>query len=262
MVVSHNTAYDDRGGTELGCNFTTLGIFLAPDYVVDSFFPLIDLRGHRLDNDLYAFDVGIGGRYILQRNCFCEMMGINLFYDWRQGYLHEYNQLGVGFEILGRRWDFRANGYLPVGQKRYSVKYIYDQYVGGYVITERRHEVTTYGFNAEVGWLAFCRNGFMLYAAAGPYYLTRKSFFFEPIIGGEIRIRPQYRDYFAVDVRFSHDSKYKTIWDTTFIVSLPLYQMSHQNECPCHLTDRQIYQPIERLELMTLGYRSCWTQNY
>jgi hypothetical protein len=48
----------------------------------------------------------------------------------------------------------------------------------------------------------------------------------------------------------------------TFLFSIPLYQLTNQNEKPCNFTDRQIYQPIERYEVMPLGTRSCWKHNY
>jgi hypothetical protein len=262
LMLSHNMGYGENFGPERGTDFTTFEVFLAPDYCVGSFYPLIDLRGHRFDNDSYALNIGIGGRYIPSSNNFCEMMGINFFYDWRQGFLTEYNQFGIGLEVLGKRWDFRANGYFPVGQKKYKVTCVFDQYEGGYVITERKFEITTYGYNLEVGWLAIASKNFLLYAAAGPYYLTRKSCCFESIVGGKIRMRPQYKDYIALDVSYCRDSNSNSFWETTFIVSLPLYQITNQNERPCRLTDRQIYQPIERFEIMTLGKRSCWTQNY
>jgi hypothetical protein len=264
VVLSHNTGFGDDAGIGYGSDYTTLGIFFAPDYSAGSFFPLIDLRAHRFDNDTYAFDIGVGGRYIPSPNSFCDILGFNVFYDWREGFLNQYNQLGVGIEVLGRRWDFRANGYFPVGAKTYKTSCTFDAYTGGYYIVENRHEITTYGYNAEVGFLAFEWEGVLLYAAAGPYYLTRKSncYNFDPIIGGEIRVRPQYKDYVALDVRFSHDSTFNTIWQATFFVTLPLYQLTNQNEKPCGLTDRQIYQPIERFEIMSLGNKDCWKYNF
>jgi hypothetical protein len=244
MIISHNGGYGDDEGFGYGTDYSTLGLFLAPDYTVGSFYPFLDLRAHRFDNDTYAFNVGVGGRYIPAPNTFCEIIGFNLFYDWRQGFLNEYNQFGVGVEVLGKRWDFRANGYFPVGAKTFKSTCVFDDY--------------------EVGWLAIASKNFLLYTAAGPYYLTRKSccFNFEPIRGGRIRVRPQYKDYFAVDVSVTHDSTFNTVWQTVFIVSLPFYQMANQNEKPCRLTDRQIYQPIEREEIMSLGLRSCWQQNF
>jgi hypothetical protein len=264
VTLSHNTGYGEDGGIGYGTDYTTLGLFLAPDYSIGSLYPLLDLRAHRFDNDTYAADFGVGGRYVPAPNTFCEILGFNVFYDWRQGFLNQYNQLGVGLEILGKRWDFRANGYFPVGAKQFKFTCTFDDYTGGYYIINEKREITTYGFNAEVGWLAVASKNFLLYTAAGPYYLTRKSccFDFESILGGRIRARPQYRDYIALDVSFSHDSTFNTIWETTIIVYLPLYQISNQNERPCRLTDRQIYQPIERFEIMSLGKRSCWTQNF
>lgn len=266
LTLNHNTGYGDKSSIGQGSNYTTFGMFLAPDYCVGSMYPLIDLRAHRFDDDTYAFDVGIGGRYIPAPdsccNTFCEILGFNVFYDWRQGFLNEYNQLGVGLEILGKRWDFRANGYFPVGAKRYKLVCTFDDYDGGFVIINEKHEITTYGFNAEVGWLMISSKNFLLYTAAGPYYLTRRSCFFEPLRGGRVRIRPQYRDYCALDVSFFHDSTFNSIWEITFFINLPLYQIAKQNERPCCLTDRQIYQPIERFEIMSLGNRSCWTQNF
>ena len=263
-VLSHNGGYGDDATVGYGTNYSTLELFLASDYSKGSLYPLVDLRAHRFDNDTYAASLGVGARYIPAPNTFCEILGFNVFYDWRQGFLSQYNQLGVGLEVLGKRWDFRANGYFPVGAKTFKVTCVFDDYVGGYYIINKRKEITSYGFNAEVGWLAIASKDFFLYAAAGPYYLTRSSSCScaEPIRGGSIRIRPQYKDYAALDIRFSHDSAFNTVWETTFIVSLPLYQITNQNEKPCGLTDRQIYQPIERLDVMSLGNMSCWSENY
>lgn len=260
LTLSHNTGYGENSGIYQGSSYTTFGVFLASDYTAGSFFPLIDLRANRFDNDSYAFNIGAGGRYILANN-FCEILGFNVYYDWRQGCLNEYNQLGLGLEILGRRWDFRANGYFPVGAKTYQLTCTY-QYDGGYEITNQRHEITTYGFNAEVGWLAIASKNFLFYTAAGPYYLTRNSRCFEPIRGGRVRVRPQYKDYIALDASYAYDSNFNSVWELTFIIYLPLYQITNQNERPCRLTDRQIYQPIERFEIMPLGNRSCWQTNY
>jgi hypothetical protein len=260
LTLSHNTGYGEHSGVYQGSNYTTFGVLLASDYTAGAFFPLIDLRANRFDNDTYAFNIGAGGRYILA-NHFCEILGFNMFYDWRQGSLNEYNQLSLGLEILGRRWDFRANGYFPVGAKKYQLTCNY-QYEGGYEITHQRHEITTYGFNAEVGYLAVASKNFLFYTAAGPYYLTRNSCCFEPIRGGRVRVRPQYKDYIALDASYSYDSNFNSVWELTFIVYLPLYQITNQNERPCRLTDRQIYQPIERFEIMPLGNRSCWQTNF
>ncbi len=261
-LLSHNQGWGDNSGFLFGTDYTTLEMFLAPNYYPGYIYPFIDLRGHRFDNDEYAFNVGIGGRFIPCRNSFCDILGFNAYYDFREGCLHNYNQIGVGLEILGRCWDFRANGYIPVGAKKFRCKCVFDDFDGDFFAIHTRREITSYGFNAEVGWQAIDCRCFSLYAAAGPYYLTRNTKCFDSIAGGYVRVRPQIQDYLAVEGKYSHDSFYNNIWQLTVIVSLPLYQIANQNCKPCRLSDRKIYQPVERFEIMPLGLKSCWNSNF
>jgi hypothetical protein len=77
------------------------------------------------------------------------------------------------------------------------------------------------------------------------------------------RVRPQYKDYLAFDFSVSHDSVFQTVYQAQIILYLPLYQLSKKgNQRPCNLTDYQIYQPIERYEVMPIGRRSCWQTNF
>ncbi|HSX37388.1 MAG TPA: inverse autotransporter beta domain-containing protein [Chlamydiales bacterium] len=262
VLLSHNKGYGDAAGVPYGSDYTTLGAFFASDYSPGSVYPFLDLRAHRFDNDTYALNIGIGGRYIPEAHSFCQMFGVNVFYDWRQGCLNQYNQVGVGVEILGRRWDIRANGYIPVGAKTAKLTCVFNQYEGGYVISHEMTEITTYACNAEVGWLAIASKNFLLYFAGGPYSLSRKSRCFDTILGGEVRVRPQYKDYIFVDARYSYDNYYQSIWQITWTINLPLYQIKGQNKKPCKLKDRQIYQPVERFETMPLINRSCWKANF
>ena len=248
-------------GVSFGTDYSTLAFLVAPDYRVGRVMPMLDLRGHRFDNNRYAANVGLAGRYIPKSNGFCQILGFNTFWDWRQGHKGTYNQLGAGLEVLGKRWDFRANGYAPIGVKRRKTKCVFDQYEGGYFAIHRECEFTSYGFNAEVGYYAVRSDNFFLYAAIGPYYLVRKCH--DRTRGGMFRIRPQYKDYLAIDASVSYDSVFKTVYQAQIIFYLPLYQLSKKgNQRPCNLTDYQIYQPIERFEVMPLGKRSCWQRNF
>lgn len=248
-------------GVNYGTDYSTLAFLLAPDYRVGKVMPMLDLRGHRFDNNKYAANVGIAGRYIPKSNTFCQILGFNLFWDWRQGHKGTYNQLGAGLEVLGKRWDFRANGYAPVGVRKRKSKCVFDQYEGGYFAIHKECEFTSYGFNAEVGYYAVRSDNFFLYTAIGPYYLVRKCH--DRTRGGMFRIRPQYKDYLAFEGSISYDSVFKAVYQAQIIFYLPLYQLSKKgNQRPCNLTDYQIYQPIERYEVMPLGKRSCWRRNF
>ena len=250
------------GGTAYGTNYSSATAFLAPDYRLGSVLPFLDGQIHRFDNNTYGANVGIGARYIPKDNTFCNLFGINLYYDYRRGHRWNYNQIGFGVEILGERLDFRANAYFPFGLDKYSCCCVFDDFVGDWFARHCKCESVSYGYNAEVGYLIVRSRKFLLYAATGPYYFAAKCL--EKTAGWEIRVRPQYQDYFAIDFKINYDRFYHTVYQTTFIVSVPLYQIATQKnrQGPCGITDRQIYQPVIRHETMPISRTSCWDTNF
>lgn len=263
VYLSHVDGVGDQSGISFGTDYATFQMLLAPDYRLGEFMYMVDLRGHRFDNNTFGANVGLGVRYIPELDSFCELLGLNSYYDYREGFIGDYHQMGLGVEVLGRRWDFRANGYIPLGAAKNMNSCHYD-YPGGYEIDFSDCEFATYGFNAEVGWLAVKGKEFLLYAATGPYFLTRSSCCFETMRGFEFRLRPQFKDYFAIEGKVSWDNVYEWVYQTQFIVSIPLYAVSKRGSVkrPCGISERQIYQPVERFEVMPLGRRQCWSQNY
>jgi hypothetical protein len=248
--------------TGYGTNYSSATCFLSPNYKLGHLLPFLDGRVHRFDNNTYGANVGIGARYIPKPNTFCQLLGINAYYDYRRGHNWNYNQLGLGVEILGKRLDLRANMYIPFGIKKYSQCCVYDDYIGGWFAQNCKCESVSYGYNAEIGYLFLRSSTFLFYAATGPYYFSSKCL--DKTIGWEVRVRPQYKDYFAIDFKVNYDQLYRFVYQTTFIVSLPLYQMATRknHQGPCGITDRQIYQPVIRLETMPISRFSCWQTNF
>lgn len=249
-------------GIGFGTNYSTLELFCAPDYRLGRILPFLDLRGHRFDNNLYAANVGVGVRYIPGTDCFCEMLGFNIYYDFRQGFIGNYNQLGAGIEVLAARWDLRANVYAPFGNSKHRRGCCFTYSDGDFFICHKKCEFANYGFNAEFGYLLVRTCDFLLYGAAGPYYLTRRCD--DDTVGGKARIRPQYRDYVALEASYSYDSVYRSVWQLEIILNFPIYQISssRNQRNRCCFSDRQIYQPVERFEVMPLGRRDCWFYNF
>jgi len=259
ITISHIQGNENE--IAYGTNFTTLALLFAPPYHLGKFMPMLDLRGHRFDDNTYAANIGVIARYIPTPNTFCYILGLNAYYDYRQGGLGYFQQAGVGIEILGKRWDIRANAYVPFGGKTNTKACVFDDYLGGYVITNNFLEEISYSFNAEVGYLAINSKNILFYAAIGPYYIAGRKCD-TTTAGGKFRIRPQYKDYFAIDLSVSHDSIFETIYQAEFIIYLPLYQIANQKRSPCGITDRQIYQPVERFEVMPLMRQNCWNSNF
>ncbi len=112
--IAASYAGSPEDGVGLLANYTSLDILFGPDYAPGHVLPLVDLRGTYFNSNTFAGSAGIVTRYIPQS--FCALIGVNAYYDFRGGSKGNFNQLGVGFELLGERWDFRANGYIPVGE--------------------------------------------------------------------------------------------------------------------------------------------------
>ena len=88
--------------------YTTLeGFFTVPSLIETQSVPFLDLRGHVFNDGKFAANAGLGFRYLTSR-----IWGINAYYDYRNTRRMHYNQVSLGLESLGERWDFRANGYL------------------------------------------------------------------------------------------------------------------------------------------------------
>ena len=250
----------EREGIGYRDGYATLEALFAPEASPGRIlFPMIDVRVHHLYNDQYAFNVGLLTRYIPKT--LCQIFGFNIYYDYRQGELGNYQRLGVGGEILGERWDFRINGY--IGGQRHSHKCVFDQFVGGFYAIFREKEYSFQGFNAEIGsFLVKSRsNKFLLYAAAGPYYLSGQDD--GRAWGGRIRVRPQYKDYLSLELSSSYDHIFKTIFQGEVIFNLPLYKFSKKNKkASTCASSRQIYQPVERFEIIPLKGHCGWEKNW
>ena len=248
-------------GVSFGTDYSTLALLSAPDYRSGPCYADVGPSRSPFRQQHLCGKYRYWGQIHSNWGWFCQILGLNAFYDWREGKLGNYQQIGVGLEILGKRWDLRANGYVPISVKQRKLKCVFNQYEGDYFAIHRQCEFTSYGYNAEVGYYAIRGKDFFLYAAGGPYYLVRKCH--NKTRGGEFRLRPQYKDYLALDFSVSHDNVFGTVYQAQVILYLPLYQISKRiNKRPCGLSDQQIYQPIERFEVMPIGRRSCWQTNF
>jgi hypothetical protein len=255
--LSLRTIQKKRIGYRRG--YATADVFFAPSKISGHMHSMIDLRAHWFDNNTYAANLGLIERYIPSSSC--RVLGFNGYYDFREGSLGNYHRLGLGLELLGSRWDFRLNGYVPVGLKKHKIKCVFDQYIGGYVATLRRKEFAFYGFNAEIGVYALKVNNFFLYVAGGPYFLSKETS--NTSWGGKLRVRPQFRDYLALELSTSYDNIFKNIYQAEIIFSLPLYRIikTRKENSSC-VSDYQFYQPVQRFEIIPIEKRCCWNANF
>jgi hypothetical protein len=163
-----------------------------------------------------AANAGVGMRYLTSSR----VWGANAYYDYRNTTHQHYNQFSAGLESLGKIWDFRINGYLPVGDKASHVfgGPKFKKFQGHYMMLSRKREFAMKGANAEVGAHVDSIEHFPLYFAAGPYYLEGQG---KATWGGQLRAVIDVYDYLRLEGNTSYDHTFKWIGQGQVSVIIP-----------------------------------------
>ena len=248
QVLSPRRVYISHlAGKGLGfpSGYSSLGVFLGQNsHQGDRNESFVNVIGHVFNNGKKAANAGIGRRYMFTPER--KVYGINAFYDYRTSYGH-YNQIALGLEMFGCHYDWRVNGYLPVGKKTHFNKH-------------GRRERALPGLDAELA--SSLKNWrpchfWNLIGAVGPYYYfwnkgdgARKNIF-----GGKGRLALVYRDYFSLEMRAYYDPVFKGIFQGVAAVSLPLgKKTSILSKCTSNASEARLressLQPVVRNEII------------
>jgi hypothetical protein len=239
--------------------YTKTTIVLGPDFKPGSFLPLVELCGTVFDDGKLAATAGLMLRYVPERSC--SVVGFNIFYDFRQGNLGNYNQVSAGLEVLNKRWELHAKGLAPVGTIMHTKGQLFDDYIGDFWAKRNTNEFAFYAFESSLGYYLINGKNVQLYAAAGPYYIHGK--FGIQSWGGKALLRPQFFDWFEMELSVSHDEVFGTIYQVNAILSIPLYNFSStlkKKKGPCGMSKRQLYQPFD--PDIILDRKCCWEANF
>ena len=243
----------ESNGVGYNQGYTTLEGFFSPTKPWgEAWIPFLDVRGHVFNNGKLAANLGIGMRY--QR--FPRIWGINTYYDYRNTSHQHYNQISLGLESLGEIWDFRMNGYLPVGDKTSSFFHSrFDEFEGHYMIISRKREFAMQGANAEVGAHVNTFKNVPLYFAAGPYYLEGQG---EVAWGGELRAAVDIFDYVRLEGNTSYDNVFGWIGQGQVSVNISLgkkRQISQKKSKSCSTAlalSQRALQRVDRQEIIAV----------
>jgi trimeric autotransporter adhesin len=186
--------------------YTTVeGLFSSGFSFSDSWVYFLDTRLHIFNGGKLASNAGVGVRYVSDSRIF----GANTYYDYRNTKHQHYNQVALGLESLGDIWDFRINGYLPVGDKKSSLyKLQFSKFLGNSMYLSKKYEFAMKGANAEIGAHVDRFKNCPLYFAAGPYYLTGGS---TTAWGGKGRVAIEPFKYLSLEGNVSYDHAFKWI---------------------------------------------------
>ena len=240
--------------------YTSVDLFVASNQPMHSLVPFVDARLHIFNNGLPALNAGMGLRYITPSWVY----GINTYYDYRKTHRFHYNQFALGFEALGKVWDIRLNGYLPVGKKKspfFNTKF--SHFAEHYAFLSSKQEFAMRGLNLEAGYHFKKLKHADFYAAAGPYYFYNEG---KNAIGGEARVSATIYNHLKLEVNGSYDPIFHGIGQGQLSIIFPFgpkNKVVPRKNQPCAnqliLRERAL-QPVDRSEIIILDRKRHTTK--
>jgi len=162
-----------------------------------------DLRGTLNNDALLSSNVGAGYRYYNPDRD--RIWGANVFWDYRNGDHHDFNQVGFGFESLGQFWDARCNVYLVAGRDRAETFTFFDNpvFVQHFIQLDRVSvgESAMSGFDAEVGIPLSCAWGLKAYIGTYNFQAPGSS----QAWGVKTRLEERLTDNLSLNLSYAND---------------------------------------------------------
>lgn len=213
---------------------------------------------HSWQKNQWSGSLGIGYRQIVANDV---LLGAFVLGDYSQATTdHKFKIISPGIELLSRTWDFRANGYIPFGQKDWTLEGWADEF-GDYShvkFTGHKeydywfiyHEETGMGADAELGRKLFTIKDVLVKAYAEGYYFHMQHN--KDVVGGGGRVTLQPKTYLELSVDYSYDHYNKGVILGGIRVSL--YDLLNGASTLLNDQDlhRRLFEPVER-DFATLG---------
>ncbi|MCA9038536.1 MAG: inverse autotransporter beta domain-containing protein, partial [Planctomycetaceae bacterium] len=241
-------SFDSTFGNGLGFNdgFHRLNARLPYHIVPNTTVFMADLAAAVTNSGdpIYNFG-GIYRNYDASRD---RIFGWNVFGDYDQGYGNrDWYRMTAGFESLGRHLDFRANGYMMLGEDTYLMS---DTLTGAltlggnsvYRLRNQTRENAYSGFDAEVGGPLPVLGSYGLNMYAGGYYLTNADGF--DTVGFQARWEALITESLTVNTRLTSDDTFGTNSWVNVAYSIPNYK-GKKFMRPANVRDR-LMDPVYR----------------
>jgi hypothetical protein len=241
----------ENGGIGYKEGYTTLEMFFFSDPSQSEVTSFLDARGHVFNNGKFAANLGGGLRTLWENRVY----GLNTYYDYRDADRLSSHQIGVGLETFGELFDFRINGYLPIGKK---ISKAYDTsfgaFSGNFMLVSQKYQSAMKGINAECGFHFGKSKSFDFYGSAGPYYFVGEVA--RATWGGKATIACTYKDLLTLELSDSYDrsfhNKFQAQISLSFSFGGPRSKVNEQGlTCSMAnmLNDRMV-QSVKRQEII------------
>lgn len=244
-VEQIRTKHVEPNGLGFKDGYSSVDFLLTVPNMQSHLMPFLDLRGHVFNNGDFAANAGLGLRYLSEG--LLEVFGVNAFYDYRSTSRNHYNQVSMGLEAIGRKWDFRANGYLLFGEKR-SSPFDFDFNLNTFLLTAKR-EYAMSGVEGEIGYHFPKVKRVDFYGATGSYFYASQKMG-ENTTGGRFRVVATVLKYLSLEGLVSYDHLFK--WIGQGAVSLNFAFGPKARMSSSVVLKERMFQPIEHNEIIVL----------
>ncbi len=215
--------------------------------------PFFDFRGHYFyEERKYAANAGFGLRDISES--LQTVFGVNFFFDYRQIKHSRFYQAGSGIEILGKEWDFRINGYIPVfGRRKTLSKRLVTRH--DELFLEKKTLSNFVGADGEISRVLFKTHGVNMKLTVGSYYLN--GLFEKKAIGGLLRLSGHLSPYIYIEGQGSYDPLFKWRGEGQLGLIIPfgrrLFDLK-KRDCPkaCYHPQERLLEQVSRFEIIPI----------
>ncbi len=201
--------------------YTRISAFMPKFLDNDSLF-FVDAGGFASYNPSGGANIGVGWRSYLED--FDRIVGLSGWFDVDNANQRTYQQFGLSFESLGRYFDLRANGYLPLGEISHKLREVVAGpafFATNNIMLNRltwREAVYT-GFDVEVGGPTPILGRYGLNAYAGFYFFNSANV--GDFTGVSTRIQGQINDSMTIGAQLTHDHVYDTNAQIQVTLTIP-----------------------------------------
>ena len=242
---------EGKAGTDRNLGETDLFIPLWQD---DDTLSFGSIRARMDDNNSHEGNFGLGIRQMLDTGW--NIGGYGYFDRRHSPYGNKFNQVTVGVEALSMDWDFRANGYVPIGTTSYMEDSLSTvDFSGASIMYRQGEERALRGFDAEIGWrvpLFDADAGQQLRAYAGGYRFTEKNA--DTVQGPRGRLDLTFDEVpflwegsrFSLGAEIQHDDPRGTQGFASFRLRIPLQAFGDSPKPKLTAMERRMTDPIIR----------------
>jgi hypothetical protein len=182
--------------------YTSVGLFFAWPQKNSNWTLFWDARSHVFNQGKIAVNNGLGVRYRWKTRLY----GLNSYYDFRQSHA-SYNQVSFGLESLGKRWDFRVNGYLPLGRKEKTYNTTFIGIQRHFLFFSHKREFVLSCVQAEAS-IHIDEIRAPCSFSMGPYWMNGQG---QNVWGGEACFTLDFFNYMRVGGNVSYDNLFKWV---------------------------------------------------